>query len=654
MRILLLSICLLSGSLFAAGQNPESLKGTVIGSVYSADYSTPGGIPSTTVNTKENVFDDNIETFFAAFDRSGGWVGLDLGTPHIIKQISFASRKDLASLLELGLFEGANNPDFGDAIPLFVIKETPENGVMTTVDINCSRGFRYVRYVGPNNAGCNIAELKFYGEKGTGDDKQFYQPTGLPVVVIHTKNSKDIVEKEVYLQGIVSIISENGTTIHTDSLDIRGRGNTSWSFPKKPYRMKLHNSTKLLDYPAKAKNWTLINNYGDKTLMRNLIAFEISKRFDMKYTPAGRPVDVILNGEYKGCYQLCDHMEVKKNRIDITEMEPGDITYPAITGGYLIEIDAYADQEISWFKSDIKNIPVTIKSPKDDEIVREQTHYIKNYFDKMESILFGKEYNDPEKGYRSILDVESFVKHFLIGEFCGNTDTYWSVYMTKDRDDAKFHTGPVWDFDIAFDNDQRTYPINQSSDFIFRTNGSCACGMKEFANQIINSATEEQKRIWKEVRTNGNITVESLHAFIDSLTNEIDESQKLNFKRWPIMNTLVHENPKIHGSFEAEVKVVKDYLAARIGWMDKKFGYNAPVSNEPLVKSGGKIYVEDGTLYVKDFKPESPIRLYDLTGRQIGIYKQNETTSISLPSGLYVVKVTETDEVSIRQKIRIP
>ena len=131
----------------------------------------------------------------------------------------------------------------------------------------------------------------------------------------------------------------------------------------------------MLDAPAKAKKWTLIPNYSDKTLLRNLLAFEMSRQMGMTYTPYGTAVDVLLNGEYKGCYQLCDQVEINKNRVNITEMTPNDNQGSALTGGYLIEVDAYANQEISWFKS-AKGNPVTIKSPDDDEITANQKQYI--------------------------------------------------------------------------------------------------------------------------------------------------------------------------------------------------------------------------------------------------------------------------------------
>lgn len=654
MKCIYLLTGLLTSIFSISAQTSELLRGRIIGTEISVDYST--GEESQTVNTIKNVFDGNTDTYFASYIRSGGWVGMDLGEPHFITQITYSPRIDQPKRVELAIIEGANEPDFGDAVPLYLIPEPGENGVTNTVKINCSRSFRYVRYVGPNDARCNLSELGFYGYKGKGDDSKLYQPTNLPVIVIHTRNSEDIVEKELYLQGIVSIISNDGTKIYSDSLNIRGRGNNSWTHPKKPYRMKLYNKTKLLNLPAKAKNWTLINNYGDKTLMRNLLAFEISRRFDMKYTSAGTPVDVILNGEYKGCYQLCDQMEVGKGRVDITEMAPEDILQPELTGGYFIEIDAYADQEISWFKSAMKNIPVTIKSPKDDEIVKEQANYIRTYFNKLESRLFSDSYADPAEGYRSLLDTKSFLKHFLIGELCGNTDTYWSVYMYKDRNEDKFFTGPVWDFDLAFENDKRTYPISSLSDYIYRTKGSAANGMRDFVDRILNEkgSKNELSEIWSEARNNQNITVESLQTFVDSMANVLDASQTLNFKRWNIMNEIVHENPTIRGSYQKEVDAIKNYLNNRIPWLDQKAGLKEPVSNDKPNRTNGTICTASGWLILNGFTEMNHVSIYNSMGQKLAQYQLvNGNQSIQLKAGIYFIKLTNNTETGISRKIHV-
>ena len=540
----------------------DKLTGTVIGTAESVDYSS--GSKSTTVNTCANAFDGNLNTYFASYDRSYTWAGLDLGSPHVITRVAWSPRNDSQGegRVVLGVFEGANSPDFMDALPLYIITEKGTIGQMSYADVSCSRGFRYLRYVGPSDARCNIAELAFYGHAGEGDDSHLFQLTNLPTVSIHTLNGEIPYDKEHQIVSQLTIISNDGTQLLSETGTTRERGNYSRSFPKKPYRIKFDKKQHVLDAPAKAKKWTLINNYGDKTLMRNLLAFELSKQLGMPYTPYGTCVDVLLNGEYKGCYQLCDQIQIHADRVNITEMTPEDNAGEALTGGYLVEVDAYADQETSYFYSN-KGNPVTIKSPDEDQITSQQKNYIKNYFNKMES------------NWQTYLDLNTLLRHFLVGELSGNTDTYWSVYMYKDRNDDLMYTGPVWDFDLAFENDTRTYPINNKSDYVYRSGGSCAGNMKSFVDKIvINNAAARQQMvdIWDEAR-HAELTEEHLVDWIDQMEAELDQSQQLNFMRWDIMNTKVHQNPKVWGSYKAEVQNVRRFIKERLLWMDKRLGY---------------------------------------------------------------------------------
>ena len=552
-----------------------SLDGKIIGSQWSVDYDN-NNAKSERVNTKGNVFDGDFNTYFASYDRSGTWVGLDLGEKYVINKIGYSPRLSHQNRVRLAVIEGANNADFSDAIPIHVIKEPGVEKEMNYAEINCSRGFRYVRYVTPNDVRCNLAELAFYGEKGEGDDSQFYQITNLPTVVINTKGAQEVTSKEEELSSVVYIVSEEGKKLlATEKTGVRGRGNASWNFPKKPYRLKFDEKQQLLDAPAKAKKWTLINNYGDKTLMRNILAFELSRRFGLAYTPYCHPVDVVLNGEYRGCYQLCDQIEVNKNRVNITEMEPEDVDLPELSGGYLIEVDAYASTEASHFYSTL-GTPVTIKSPDDEDIVNAQTRYITDYFNRMENAVFASNFADPETGYRRYLDLDSFLKHFMVGEMSGNTDTYWSVYMTKDRESDKFFTGPVWDFDIAFDNDQRTYPIEAHTDYIFASKGSVASkAMRQMVNRIVKEDEGARQRLlelWSEARNTKGIDETSLLEYVDKTVELLNESQKLNFLRWNILSERVHENPQASGSYEGEVAIVKNFIRKRLPQMDGFIG----------------------------------------------------------------------------------
>ena len=488
------------------------------------------------------------------------------------------------------------------------------DNTVSYADVQCSRGFRYVRYVGPSNSRCNISELEFYGHEGEGDDSHLYQLTNLPTVTIHTLDGEIPYDKEHEITSQLTIISEDGTNILSEPGSTRERGNFSRSFPKKPYRIKFEKKQNVLDAPAKAKKWTLINNYGDKTLMRNLLAFEVSRIVGMPYTPYGTPVDVLLNGEYKGCYQLCDQVQVHKNRVNITEMDSTDIEGEALTGGYLIEMDAYANDEPEHFTSNNRT-PVTIKSPDDDVIVQVQRDYIRNYFNTMEA--------QPTM----YLDYDTFLRHFLVGEFSGNTDTYWSVYMYKERGDDKLYTGPVWDFDLAFENDNRTYPINSKTDYICFTNGSW-CGdfngrnLKNFVSNIVNSrtGTSKLKEIWSTARQNG-LTEDHMLAYVDKLADDMQASQTLNFMRWPILNEKVHENPRIYGSYEGEVENVRNYIKGRIAWFDNKMGYS-----------------EDSGIATVEVDFDKPFEVYSVSGHLRG------TSLNGLEPGVYIVKQGNTTQ----------
>ncbi|GHU64974.1 hypothetical protein FACS1894123_10520 [Bacteroidia bacterium] len=641
-KLLLFFVLLLSG-IPVVGQISNKLSPNetikIIGTRYSVNYDNDQR--TETVNTKADAFDGKMNTFFASFDRSNTWVGLDLGEKHVITKVAYCPRQSNEDRLVLGMFEGANNPDFGDAVPLGLVAVQPVYNRMTELTVQNSRGFRYVRYVGPHDKRCNIAELAFYGYANPGSDSKLTQITNIPDVIIHTVNAADITSKTRYIKGIVSFVSENGTQIYTDSLEIRGRGNASWGFEKKPYRMKLKTKTKLLGNPAEARNWTLISNHGDKTLIRNLMAFELSKRLEMPYTPAGQLVNVYLNGEYKGCYQLCDQIDVRENRVDVKEMKKTDIAGEALTGGYLIEIDAYSYDEPNRFNS-TRGIPVTIKSPDSEDATTQQNTYIRNHFNKFETSVFSGTYTSPTTGFRMYMDTKTFVRHFLVGEISGNTDTYWSVYMYKQRNDNKFYFGPVWDFDIAFENDNRTYPINNKSNWIYVSGGSAAGSTATLVSRLLTDKVlyKELQDTYAEYRDKGIITAEKLVAVVDNYVKEIDQSQQLNFKRWNILNQRIHQNFQALGSYSAEVEFLKKYIRARIVWMDKKLNYVPnPTYIEALPSLSFTVQTQANSIHVGGINEPVSIEVFDITGNRVSKVVTGTDTSILSRKGVYVVRI---------------
>ena len=163
------------------------------------------------------------------------------------------------------------------------------------------------------------------------------------------------------------------------------------------------------------------------------------------------------------------------------------------------------------------------------------------------------------------------------GRRCQRPPGYISFQAVHDVADGLHGLRQRFVADLAFENDDRTYPICSQTDYIYRTKGSYAGNFKAIVDRIMISdtgSTAEARELWANVRYFNGINTEELQAYVDSVANELDESQRLNFYRWPIMNKKVHQNPKIWGSYEAEVKNVRDYLARRIVWMDKKLKYD--------------------------------------------------------------------------------
>ena len=633
----------------------QQLTGIPIGAV-SVDYTTSQ--PSTTANLPAEAFDNDYTTIYAAYDRSTGWVGLDLGQKYVIDRIAYAPRAGWASRMVLGIFEGANEPDFSDAMPFYMIRTAPEYEQLTSDTVLCTRGFRYVRYIGPNESRCNVSELRFYGHPGRGDDSQLLQLTNLPTVIIRTQaNVADVTSKSTWLPGMAYVISDGGTAFKGDTMTVRGRGNGSWTFPKKPYKLKFAGKTRLLDMPAKAREWTLINNYGDKTLIRNAIAFEISRIFEMDYTPALSLVDVIFNGQYKGSYQLCDQVEVRKNRVDITEMTPDDNEGEALTGGYLIELDAYAGGEPKRFTSNPYSIPVTVHYPKHDEITDQQFSYIVSTFNDLCARVFSKEFKDPDLGYSALLAEDTWLKYFLIAELSGNTDSYWSVYLTKDRN-GKFRVSPIWDFDLAFDNDRRTHPILTMNSYLsLSSKSSAASGVRSFNRKIIDSCTQELKELWSWYRYNGNLNPDNLHDIVDYYGELNNQSQELNYTRWDILNTCTQQQYTTRGSYKAEVDFIYEYLSDRIYWMDNMVGLEEPIgihNAQADTEAHGGIHGHEGYILVRGFAPGSTLRVYSPGGTLTASAAiQDFDNRLDLSKGIYIVRVTEPDGHSTTQKVAV-
>jgi hypothetical protein len=454
---------------------------------------------------------------------------MELKTEHVITEIKWTKSGDYKYNYLLGVFEGANDPTFSDAVPIAMIKEQGNLNEVNIIDVNVPTYYKYIRYIPPNKNKTDISPIKLSGKLKSeinASDRKDFQVTNLPLVSIHVDNSVFPDTKDQEYNCKVVIINNGKIENNNEKATIKIRGkSTSMASDKRPYRLKFETKQKVLGLDGEYKKWTLIANFYDKSLLRNAVAFKISEIMGFDFTVRCNPVDVLLNGDYRGTYFLCDQMEVGKERINIDKMEKTDTTEPNLSGGYFLEVDGGGSfYHYTNFKTQ-KGIQWKINYPKEDDIAPEQITYITDKFNKFESEVYS--------GVLDSLDLDTYSKFFLVEEFCGDPDAVWSsCYFVKKRNDDKFYFGPVWDFDLGFDNDQRLTPTNDKPRFAF-TYGASAGTMMDFTKTLVSKKTviENVKKTWEKLCSSG-LDEKTLIDFIEKKKEEIEESSTLNYMKW--------------------------------------------------------------------------------------------------------------------------
>ena len=255
--------------------------------------------------------------------------------------------------------------------------------------------------------------------------------TGIPIVNVQTPEQTTI--KRQYVQhSILDITYSSDLRFLSGEIMIKGRGNTSWIYPKKPY-------TFLLTGQQPSASWVLLANYDDKSLMRNDIAFFMGREMScLDYTPRFWFADFILNGQYEGIYQIGEGIDVGADRVDVGE------------DGVLLEVDGKSRYHEVTFSTTRLTHPINIHYP---EVIEGSPEYneIKSYMQKAEDALFAENFTDEKDGYRNYFDIDSFVEWYIINEIAKNVDaaffTSCFIHLSKG---GKLKMGPLWDFSMAF------------------------------------------------------------------------------------------------------------------------------------------------------------------------------------------------------------
>lgn len=399
------------------------------------------------------------------------------------------------------------------------------------------------------------------------------QITGtLPILRIEADGP--ITSKNNYVSAKLEIVGKGITeglwNFSKEKIGIRLRGNSTMGLPKKPYRIKFPEKYSPLGLNhTKEKSWVLLANDADKSLIRNAVAFQISRIMQSdasyrRFVPCTQFVDLYLNGQYNGNYHLTDQVQVAPGRVEVQSLTSSDAADAStISGGYLLELDGFADGEPLWFNT-LRKMKITIKNPDSDDYAPEQATWITNYVTNFENILFSQDFTNPVIGWRKYIDINSWVDHCIANEMAGNPDVWWQTFMSKERNVDYFVFGPVWDFDIAFNNDVR---INNA------------------INRLMIDAAHDPNKVWisrfmqdetfkvavKERWNAKEGELRGLPAYVDELALLLDMSQKANFKRWDIhQQTLGHAQPP-PASYQAAIAQLKSYLQDRYNFLDTEF-----------------------------------------------------------------------------------
>ena len=445
-------------------------------------------------------------------------------------------------------------------------------------------------------------------------------------------------------------VSHPGQTVDYEGyVALRYRGSSSFSMSdKKPYSFRpldkpledggTKKKVKILGM-GKDNNWALLAPYADKSMMRDLLAFEVSRPW-MEYTPQGRYCELFLDGTYYGVFILTEVVSDGKHRLNLPDPgESGD----SITGGYIMEVNR-TDGEVTYTS---KYHPVSssgqrylnqyinfqYKSPDYEDLTQEQVDYITGRIDQMESALWNYRPANPTN-YREYIDVENFIDYQLAQELAHNVDAYrlsGKFFKRRDSIDARFKM-VVWDMNLAYGNADY-YEGSRTDTWMYKNNNTMnAAGDPQlipFWWYRLNTDpdyTAALKARWAQYRRS-NLRQDRLMATVDSLAAVLTANGAVdrNSEAWPRWGQYVWPNDYIADDFADEVGHLKDWLVERIAWMDEKLDFDPNAFLRGDVNSDGQVNVSDATALINYLLTE------DATGIDLAAadYDENGLVNIS-------------------------
>ncbi len=514
----------------------------------------------------------------------------------------------------------------------------------------------------------------------------FFVPTEfstshLPIVVVNT-NGQDIPNDNKITAHMGIIDNGPGETNHLSDpynhydgfIGIELRGSSTLWFPKKQFAVETrdslgeNNNVSLFGMPEE-NDWIFNAPYTDKSLMRNVLIYNMARDAG-RYASRTHYFELVLNDDYRGVYVMLEKVKRDDNRVDISKLEPDELSGDDVTGGYIIKIDKWDGENLGgWYSSLIENDNDRKEGfyqyhyPKPDEIAPEQQEYIINYIDDFEQVMNSENYMNTTSGYPSIIHWDSFVDFLIMQEITKNVDGYrLSSYLYKDIDsnDGRLVAGPIWDFNLGFGNADYCdgwATTGWAIDFNLVCPGdSYQIPFWWYLIWSDESFRWTVQQRWHDLRQT-TLSDNYVNAAIDSLHDHIGEAANRNFERWPMLGEYVWPNYFIGETYEEEVEYLRDWIMTRMEWMDNEllnshtqmclipevFGLNSIYPNPFNHKAFIQYLLPIGTqvnLDIFNIKGEHVFKVYDgynkpgvHTFNWDGINKYGQTVT----SGMYII-----------------
>lgn len=395
--------------------------------------------------------------------------------------------------------------------------------------------------------------------------------------------------------------------------EIKGRGNSSWTYPKKPYSIKLGSKASLLGIP-KTKKYAVIPGYHDTTLMRDYITYKIWQGLEgIDYVPKCEFVDVYLNGVYNGVYTLVERIDIEKNKIDIEEADADNMT-----GGYLIEKDIRMKMDMDsdlWFDcpywANISQDFFVLKSPEPDDpaLADAMRSYLTDYMQRVHDSIMGVSGED----WHNYVDISSWIDFIIVQEIAKNIDGNMktSCWLYKDREDDHIYMTAPWDFDLAYGRVNWNNQSEEHNDVI-----DCPGSGTHDGFMILNSSNPWMDRLWdtepefrqalmRRYTAYRSTLIEDMFTMIEEQAAYLDVVQVPNNELWGM-------------NFHNGVNALKNWLTQRIAWLDGEWLTEetfAPgdVNMDGAVDSSDALLVLRCSLGLAELDPEA-LAIADVNG----------------------------------------